>query len=120
MRIFDENNVEIKNPDLSRGRLMEDRLLIAHHDAVDFVEEQGHWETVAEYPNGGKDIEWVVDVPGREAAEAWDEYEEIERYILYTPEELERIEAAMNEPSPEQRIAELEEALELLLSGVTE
>lgn len=120
MRIFDENNVEIKNPDLFRGRLVEDKLLIAHHEATEFVEEQGHWETIAEYPNGGKDIAWVVDVPGQEAAEAWDEYEEIERYILYTEEELARIEEARNAPSPEQRIAELEEALALLLSGVTE
>lgn len=120
MRIFDENNNELLDPDLRLGRLMEDRLLIAHHEAVEFVEEQGHWETVAEYPNGGKDIEWVVDVPGQESAEAWDEYEEIERYILYTQEELAKIEATMNEPTPEQRIAELEEALELLLSGVTE
>ena len=31
---------------------------------------------------------WIVDVPGTEAKEAWDEYEDIQRYVLYTEEEL--------------------------------
>lgn len=54
-----------------------------HHDAVEGVEEVGHWHTIAEYPEtGGKDVEWVVDVPGVEAREAYDE--EI-GYYLYEP-----------------------------------
>lgn len=120
MRIFDENGLEIQNPDYERGHLKEDRLLVAHHEAVEAVAENGHWETIAEYPNGGKDVAWVVDVPGVEAAEAWDEYEDILRYIPYTAEELAEIDRQRNHPTPEQRIAELEEALALLLSGVTE
>lgn len=62
-----------------------------HHDAVDKVEEVGHWETVKEYPNGGKDIEWVVDVPGVSAREAYDEEVLYHLYKPYTKEELERI-----------------------------
>lgn len=27
------------------------------------TEEQGHYEVIEEYPNGGQDVEWVVDVP---------------------------------------------------------
>ena len=120
MRIYDNNDVELASPDLSLGYLVEDRRLIAHHDAVEAVAEAGHWETVAEYPNGGKDVAWVVDVPGVEARDAWDEYEDIFRYVSYTKEELAQIEAEQNKPTAEQRIAELEEAMELLLYGATE
>lgn len=88
MRIFDKNGIEIESPDLEKGYLKNDSLFIMHHESVEAVEEIGHWETVAEYPNGGKDVEWIVDTPGVEAAEAWDEYEEILRYIPYTETEL--------------------------------
>ena len=88
MRILDENNVEIQMPDLESGHLIEDQIFIAHHEAVEAVEEEGHWETVAEYPNGGKDVEWVVDVPAVEAKEAWDEYENILRFVPLSAAEL--------------------------------
>lgn len=91
MRILDENNLVVDNPDYSAGYVRPEKLLIAHHDAVNAVEEQWHYETVKEYPNGGKDLEKVVDVPGVEASHAWDEYEDILRYIRYTPDELEDI-----------------------------
>lgn len=125
MRILDQNGNELlqENIDYEKGYLTKDSLFVCHHEAIEAVQEQGHWVTVAEYPNGGKDVEWVVDVPGVEAKEAWDEYEEIMRYVLYTAEELEQQAAEREEAyrnSPEYRIAELEEALELLLSGVTE
>lgn len=88
MKIFDENGIEIESPDLEKGYLKNDRLLVMHHEAVEAVEEVGHFEVIAEYPNGGQDVEWIVDTPGVEAAEAWDEYEEILRYIPYTEMEL--------------------------------
>jgi hypothetical protein len=118
MKIYDKNNVQITNPDLALGHLVEDRIFIAHHEAVQAVAEEGHWETVAVYPNGGKDASWIVDVPAVEAKEAWDEYEDILRYIPLTEEELEQIEEAKNKPTAEQRIAELEEALNALLEGL--
>lgn len=89
MRILDENGLEITNPDLEIGYLVEEQLFLEHHPKVEAVREKGHYETVAEYPNGGKDIEWVVDVPGVAATDAWDEYETVQRYVLYTEEELE-------------------------------
>lgn len=52
------------------------------HDAIEETEEVGHYEILAEYENGGQDVEWVIDIPGREAQEAW--AEEIE-YSLYIP-----------------------------------
>lgn len=120
MRILDTNGIELENPDLTLGYLTEDKVLFAHHEAVEAMEEQWHYETIAEYPNGGKDVAKVVDVPGVEAKDAWDEYETIQRYIPYTDEELAEIEAQKSRPTVEDRVAELEEALTMILSGVTE
>ena len=97
-KIYDESGNEIQNPDLEKGYLKEDSLFIMHHEAIEAVEEQGHWETIAEYPNGGKDVKWIVDVEGVEAQEPWDEYRDIYRYIPYTPEELEE----RNQPTTEE------------------
>lgn len=94
MKILDENGVEIFSPDLEKGYLKEDKIFVAHHEAVEAVEEQWHYETIAEYPNGGKDVEKVVDVPGVEAQEAWDEYEDVLRYVCYTDDQLAEMEAA--------------------------
>lgn len=89
MRIFNQDKTqELTSPDLTLGYLQENKLFIAHHEAVEAIEEQGHYITVAKYPNGGKDVEWVVDVPGVEAKEAYDEYEDIQIYIPFTTEEL--------------------------------
>lgn len=120
MDMYDEQGNPVTDFDPAKGRLeMQKRM--HHHEAVEAVEEQGHWETVAEYPEtGGKDVQWVVDVPGVEAREAWDEEETYWLYIPYTEEELAQMEADRNQPTPEERVKELEEALELLLSGATE
>lgn len=124
MDMYDEQGNPVTDYDPAKGRL-EMQKRIHHHEAVEAVEEQGHWETVAEYPEtGGKDVQWVVDVPGVEAREAWDEEETYWLYIPYTEEELAQMEADRNQPTPEERVKELEEALEealeLLLSGATE
>ena len=104
MKILDENNVELPSPDLSKGRLVEERLFISHHPAVEAAAEQWHYETTAVYPNGGKDVAKVVDVPGVEAQDAWDEYETVQRYIPYTEEELAAMEEARNKPTPQDDI----------------
>lgn len=88
MRVLDINGNELDSPDLSIGYLVEDKILIAHHEAADAVQEQWHYETIREYENGGKDVEKIVDVPGVAAKDAWDEYETILRYTPYTEEEL--------------------------------
>lgn len=120
MDMYDEQGNPVTDFDPAKGRL-EMQKRIHHYEAVEAVEEQGHWETVAEYPEtGGKDVQWVVDVPGVEAREAWDEEETYWLYIPYTEEELAQMEADRNQPTPEERVKELEEALELLLSGATE
>ena len=90
MRILDENNIELpeEQTTLALGYLRPESIISIHHKAVEEVKEIGHYEVIAEYPNGGKDVVWIIDVPGTEAKEAWDEYEDIQRYVLYTEEEL--------------------------------
>lgn len=110
MEIYNSNMELIQNPDLSLGRL-EHSTKTVHHEAIEGVEEVFHYETIAEYPNGGKDVAKVIDVPGVEPREAWDEEIQIKIYVPYTQEELEAIEAERNKPAPEERIAELEARL---------
>lgn len=62
MRIIDERGNRVDSPDLDGGRLVREERPIFHRYEV-VREEEGHHEVVAEYPNGGKDVEWVVDVP---------------------------------------------------------
>lgn len=91
MRIFNQKNEEIQTYDETLGYLVNDRILVKHHEAVEAVEEQGHYEVIAVYPNGGKDVEWIVDEEKVEAKEAYDEYEDILRYVPFTQEELNNI-----------------------------
>ena len=58
------------------------------HPAVEGVEEVSHYETVTEYPGGGRDVRKVIDVPGVPAQAAWTEQVPVQRYIRYTEEEL--------------------------------
>jgi hypothetical protein len=89
MKVFDKDKtVELTEYDLKKGHLVPDKLFVAHHEAVEASAEAGHYEVVEEYPNGGKTVEWIVDVPAVEACEAYDEYEDIKVYIPYTEAEL--------------------------------
>jgi hypothetical protein len=88
MRIFNTENIELIEPDLSKGKLVSDRRFVAHHTAIDYVPDQFHYEVVKEFPNGGKEVKKVIDVPGTPAQEAWDEYEDILRFIPFTEIEL--------------------------------
>ena len=119
MKIIDINGNPMENPDLSLGWL-EDKTQTIHHDAVAV----SHYETLAEYPNGGKDVQKVVDVPGVEAKDAWDEEEQVRVYHLYTAEELaaqaearEKTEQQAKLPSTAERIAALEAAMLDLLAA---
>lgn len=87
MKIIDETGAVVKNPDLTLGYLVDDTEPV-EHPAVEGVEEVFHYETVAEYPNGGKDVRKVIDVPGVAAKAAWTEQVPIQKYIRYTDEEL--------------------------------
>ena len=62
MIIFDMIGNVVENPDLDSGFLIDDVIQVTHNYVID-KPEKGHWETIVEYPNGGKDVKWVVDVP---------------------------------------------------------
>ena len=112
MKIIDETGAVVENPDLTLGYLTADTEEITH-PAVEGVEELFHYETVAEYPNGGKDVQKIVDRPGVQAQEEWVEQVPIQKYIRYTAEELatqeeERKKAEAREKLPET-VAALQE-----------
>ena len=123
MQIIDKTGAVIDSPDLTKGYLKPETQTV-HHDAVAGVEEVSHYETIAEYPNGGKDVRKVMDVPGVAAKEAYDEEVEVQRYVLYTAEELAAQEKARKEaeekaqlPTAEERLAALEAAMLDLLAA---
>lgn len=121
MRVFNKDKTqELKDYDLTKGYLLDDEITIEHeaeivhheaeiihHEAVEGVKEQGHYEVVTEYPNGGADLDWVVDVAEVAPREAYDEvikeaYDEVVRgartdtecikvYIPRTEKELKEI-----------------------------
>ena len=119
MEIYNQNMELIENPDLSLGYL-KPGTRTEHRDAVEGVQEVWHYETVAEYPNGGKDVQKVVDVPGVVAQASWDEEIPIQIYVPYTQKELDRMEAERNKPITEERIAQLEAQNETLLECLLE
>lgn len=98
MRILDENGNEVLNPDYSLGCGVEEVIVIAHHEAQEFAPDVFHYETAREHKdkNGhvtGSDVVRVIDIPGHDASEAWDETELILRWRWYTPEEIEEMES---------------------------
>ena len=111
MKIIDENGAAIENPDLTLGYLVDDTEPV-EHPAVEGVEEVSHYETVAEYPNGGKDVQRVVDVPGVPAQAAWTAQVPVQRYIRYTDEELAAQEEARKKAEARKKLPERVDALE--------
>ena len=101
MKIIDETGTVVENPDLTLGHLVDDAEEIIH-PAQEAVEELSHYETVAEYPNGGKDVRKVIDREGVPAQDAWTEQVPIQRYIRYTAEELARREKEQQEARQQQ------------------
>lgn len=104
MRIFDETKTtELTEYNLEKGYLRDD-VLETEIPEQQGVEEKFHYETVREYPNGGKDVEKVIDVEGKPYIPAHTEYEDIQVYVPYTEEELEQM-------SAKREIAELKARL---------
>lgn len=70
---------------------LKDDILITHFPEVLEIKEQGHYEVEKVYPNDGKDLKWIVDIPGRKYQAAHDEKENIKVYIPYTQAEINKI-----------------------------
>ena len=93
MKIYNQTKTEIlENCDFEKGYLQDDVIEITI-PRQEKIEEVGHYETIAEYPNGGKDVQWIIDQPGQEEIPEHIEEEEIQVYIPYTQEELIKREA---------------------------
>ena len=110
MIVYDElgNALDAETLDYAEGYLTV-RKRIHHHPAVEAAAELGHMETLEEYPaTGGRDVRWVVDTPGADAREAWDEEETYTEYVRYTEEELAAIAAERAKPSAEERLNKAE------------
>ena len=107
MKIYDVAlECELQNPDLTRGKLETARRVTVHHDAVpaSVRYEVMPGTVTADCPEG---LRQEITAP---AQEAWDEYEEVQRYVPYTDAELAEIaEKAQAEKDAAER-ADKEEA----------
>ncbi len=92
MRILDDCNNEILDPDYTKGYTTPETIVIYHHPAVYPIRGVGHWQTIETHENGGKLVRWVNDIPPEPTKPAWDETEDILRWHWY-PEP---------EPEPEE------------------
>lgn len=101
MKIYNENKTqEITEYDLTKGILKNDKIFVRKHEEQQEVKEVSHERIIAEYSNGGKDIEVVIDTPYQPAKESWDEYEDIQIFVPFSQKELN-----------EHRISELKQNL---------
>ena len=119
MEIYDEKMERIVDPDLTLGWL-EDTVRRVEHEKVPAVQEIWHYETAAEYENGGRDVVEVVDVPGVPAREAWEERVPIQIYHPYTQVQLDEIKAEKNRPTQEQRLQRVEEAMSRMTAALAQ
>lgn len=90
MKIYDAAlETELQNPDLTRGKLETAQRVTVHHDAVPAsVRYEVMADTIsADFPEG---LQQEITTP---AQAAYDEYEEVQRYVLYTDAELAEIAA---------------------------
>ena len=111
MKIIDENGAVVENPDLTLGYLTDDTQPL-EHPAQEAVAEVAHYETVAEYPGGGRDVRKVIDVPGVPAQAAWTEQVPVQRYIRYTAEELAAQEEERKKAEAQEKLPETVAALQ--------
>lgn len=108
MEIYDEAGNKLPENaqlDLERGYL-ENRTRTIQHPRKEFIPEVSHYEVIAEYPNGGKDVVKIIDSPGQQEEEAWTETVDYQLYILYTDEEYAERQQQKTEEELEESIRE--------------
>ena len=89
MKIYNQEKTQELNEeeiDFEKGYLIEDKLLITHHEAVE-AQEAVYKDRIVTESNGATSIYKDLLTPAVEAKEAWDEFEEIQIYVPYTEEE---------------------------------
>lgn len=87
MKIYNQEKTQVlENPDLEKGYLQYDKIIVKTIPAQEEVQEQWHYE-YKHYDNGGSSRRKVVDVPYQPAKPESYEYEDIQVYIPYTEKE---------------------------------
>ena len=87
MKIYNQEKTDIlENPDLEKGYLQYDRIIVKTIPATEEVKEEFHYEYKT-YPSGGKDRIKVIDVEYQLAKPETYEYEDIQVYVTYTEKE---------------------------------
>lgn len=81
--VYAEDKKTIINEyDLTKGYLKEEIIELPEQPEI---KQEGHYETIKEYPNGGKDVKWVIDKEGQEYKPK--RSKAITIYIKYTEKE---------------------------------
>lgn len=117
MKIYDAAlEHELLNPDMTLGKLETAQRVTVHHEAVPAsVRYDLMADTItADCPNG---LRREITTP---AQNAWDEYEEVQRYVPYTDAELAEIakkQEEANKPTTEQRLDSIEKRADALESA---
>lgn len=134
MIILNQENEIVQNPDYELGYIIQEEMPITLNWVIDTPEEKEQY-VIAEYPNGGKEIgyrviqmeegHWEVKDQDGEIVEHFDreipdgiphdqpvpDVWQFERYILFTPEELEQNRIAKEEAEAAQVKAEEREVM---------
>lgn len=100
MRIIDENGNEMENYNPDEGYITYEIIIVAHHEAQPFIPDIFHYEVIQTYQRQGKpgyDVIRIIDIPGQQASEAWDETEPIMRFHEYSEEEKQKRKASADE-----------------------
>lgn len=102
MKIYNADKTQklkVEELDFEKGYLRGDKLFAVHHEAI-LPQKAVYKERIEKEANGGISIYQDLISPAVEAKDAWDEYEDIQVYVLYTQTEL-----------AEREIAELKDRL---------
>ena len=84
MKVYNEDKTQIlESYDLTKGQLITSTIT-KKIPAVEETKEVGHYETIKKYPNGGKDVKYVIDIKGVKAEPAKTITEDIYIYVPYT------------------------------------
>lgn len=90
MKIYNQDKTQELNRqelDFEKGYLISDKLLLAHHDAVE-AKEAVYKDRIVEEENGGISIYKDLVTPAVKAKDAYDEYDVIKVYVPYSDREL--------------------------------
>lgn len=120
MKIYNQEKTKelnINELDFSLGHLENDKLFIAHHEAVE-AQEAVYKERIVPEKSGFNSIYKELVTPAVEAKDAWDEYEDIQVFVPYTAEELKKIADDKHYVELKAELAKIKEDIEQETFGI--